>query len=583
MNSFFAWFRRLNKLANARQPTLRFVMIITFSGVALTMVVLLSLFAGGISARQLEVDARYTLTLLATQMATRIEDELSERFNEILLIAATDVTLRTPGLPPARKGLVLEKLQELHPDYAWIGFVDLNGRILAATDGLLVGENVGERRWFQAGKSAPFLGDLYEALLLAQLLTTETADQTALQFVDFAVPVVDDNGTVLGVLGAHLDWQWARDLEQRMLQPVDMASNVEIFLSTLDGTPLLTPLDWQGDLLRISDPLLRQRRGTLVGDWPDGERYVTSFTTIQPSTRLSDLHWLIFVRQPVRTAYAPALRTQWQIFVLGALFAGLFAWIAWWLANRLTRQLTALTNAAESIRQGDGGTIPILTGTIEVATLSTSLNQLIADLTTAAEAERNRIARELHDSVTQTLFSTSMLADVLPKLWETDPVQALAKLEQLRLAVRGALAEMRTLLLELRPSAIADADIQQLMRQLADSTTGRTGVTVTWWIEGTPHLSADRKVVIYRTMQEALHNIVKHAEATTARLLLRGEGNTMELIIADDGCGFEDGHITSDHFGLKMMRERVEASGGTLRIESQLDDGTVIYVAWKRS
>jgi len=154
------------------------------------------------------------------------------------------------------------------------------------------------------------------------------------------------------------------------------------------------------------------------------------------------------------------------------------------LAGRITSQLVALTQAAERIRHGECGSIPVLTGTSEVASLSTSLNQLITDLTLATVAERNRIARELHDSVTQTLFSTSMLADVLPKVWEADPVKGREKLEELRRAVRGALAEMRTLLLELRPSAIADADMQQLMRQVADSTSGRAGVHVTWRVEG---------------------------------------------------------------------------------------------------
>ncbi|MEZ4678459.1 MAG: histidine kinase [Caldilineaceae bacterium] len=184
--------------------------------------------------------------------------------------------------------------------------------------------------------------------------------------------------------------------------------------------------------------------------------------------------------------------------------------------------------------------------------------------------------------MTQTLFSTNMLADVLPKIWENDPAVGRAKLEELRRANRGALAEMRTLLLELRPAEIANADIQQLLRQLADSSAGRAGINVTWQVEGAPVLSADRKVVIYRTMQEALNNVVKHAGANSVRILLRAAHGTTELVVADDGHGFTHDHITSDHLGLKMMRERIETSGGTLHIESRTDEGTEIHAVWTR-
>ncbi|MCB0104578.1 MAG: hypothetical protein KDE53_01685, partial [Caldilineaceae bacterium] len=502
------------------QPTLRLLLVLTFSGVALALVALLSVIIGQISARQLERDARQSLTVLAAQMAGRMSHELIERYSEIVLIASTDVALRTPTIGLAQKGFLLTQLQEIHPDYAWIGFVAPDGTVLVATDNLLVGASVGEHPWFRAGSKAPFLGDVHEALVLSEQLAVDTGIDDPLHFVDFAAPVVSENGVLLGVLGAQLNWHWARQLEEALLAPVTSA-DVEIFVVDQDGSPLLTPPGWQGTL-----PVLPVGQNTLgtqppVTDWPDGKRYITGTAMIQSERLPRDLGWSILVRQPVATAYAPAWRTQWQIVIIGVSFAALFALAAWWLANRITQQLVTLTRATEAIYQGEGGSIPILTGTTEVASLSTALNQLISDLTTAREAERNRIARDLHDSVTQTLFSTSMLADVLPKVWESDPALGRAKLDVLRRAVRGALGEMRTLLLELRPTAIAEADVQQLMRQLADSTTGRTGVHVTWQIEGKVVLPPDCKVAMYRTMQEALNNVVKHAEADQASLLLR--------------------------------------------------------------
>ena len=173
-----------------------------------------------------------------------------------------------------------------------------------------------------------------------------------------------------------------------------------------------------------------------------------------------------------------------------------------------------------------------------------------------------------------------MLADVLPKVWEGDPAKGREKLEELRRAVRGALAEMRTLLLELRPNAIADADMQQLMRQLADSTMGRTALNVTWRMEGKIDVPPARKVVIYRTMQEALNNVVKHANADNVQLVLRASERGLALVILDDGAGFDPAAVSGEHFGLKMMAERVEASGGTLQVTSHPDEGTEIQAVW---
>lgn len=565
---------------NSSQPSLRLLLVLTFGGVALALVTLLSLIVGQISTAQVEADARKSLAMVATEMAGRLQREIAERYREIVLLAATNETLRTPNTSIIGQSALLKKVQEIHPDYAWIGVANTSGTVLLATDDRLVGKSVATLPWFQAGAIAPFIGNIHEALLLAELLAVRPRNNEPLRVIDFAAPLVADNGRLVGVLGAQLEWQWARQFEQDLLELIPAADAVEIFVVDQDGTMLLAPPGWAERPLELTTPHPEQHSGTLVATWPNGKRYVTGYATVQENDEVTGLQWTVLVRQPVDVAYAPAWHTQWQIFAAGALFATLFALATWWLAGRITHQLVALTQAAERIRHGEGGSIPVLTGTAEVASLSTSLNQLIADLTTATVAERNRIARELHDSVTQTLFSTSMLADVLPKVWETDPDKGREKVEELRRAVRGALAEMRTLLLELRPAAIADADIQQLMRQLADSTSGRTSITVTWRLEGKIELSPERKVVIYRTMQEALNNIIKHAQADHVQLVLRHYERTLELVILDDGTGFVPTAVSSDHFGLKMMRERVEASGGSLQVTSHPDEGTAIHAVW---
>jgi signal transduction histidine kinase/putative methionine-R-sulfoxide reductase with GAF domain len=206
----------------------------------------------------------------------------------------------------------------------------------------------------------------------------------------------------------------------------------------------------------------------------------------------------------------------------------------------------------------------------------------------AVAAERNRLARDLHDAVTQTLFSASLIAEVLPRLWDRHPEEAQRRVQELRELNRGALAEMRTLLLELRPSALVEAEMSELMRQLADSITGRARVPVTVEIEGDCQLPPTLKVVFYRIAQEALNNVAKHAEATQATVHLRctpsGDELTERMValrVCDDGRGFDPASISPKSLGVGIMRERAQSVGADLEIESQPGQGTKVRVVWE--
>mgnify|MGYP005842121631 FL=1 len=201
----------------------------------------------------------------------------------------------------------------------------------------------------------------------------------------------------------------------------------------------------------------------------------------------------------------------------------------------------------------------------------------------AAEAERSRLARDLHDAVTQTLFSASLIAEVLPRLWERNPEEGRRRLEELRQLTRGALAEMRTLLLELRPTALMEASLSDLLRQLAEAIRGRARVPVEVSIEGQAELPQEVRVGLYRIAQEALNNVAKHSGASWAKVELRCEGGRVELRVVDDGRGFDIERISSDHLGLSIMRERAEAIGATLEIDSRLGQWTEVKAVWQHT
>jgi signal transduction histidine kinase len=198
----------------------------------------------------------------------------------------------------------------------------------------------------------------------------------------------------------------------------------------------------------------------------------------------------------------------------------------------------------------------------------------------AALEERNRLARGLHDAVTQTLFSASMIASVLPDIWDQDPVAGHRRLEQLTHLTRGALAEMRTMLLELRPEGLVEGHIGDLLRHLVDAAAGRSNLQAELSVSGTCELPVDVKIALYRIVQEALHNVTRHAEASHVLVSLHCAPDLVQLQVMDDGRGFTPETVTSDHMGLQNMRERVRDIGGDYELDTSAGEGTRITVTW---
>lgn len=200
----------------------------------------------------------------------------------------------------------------------------------------------------------------------------------------------------------------------------------------------------------------------------------------------------------------------------------------------------------------------------------------------AALQERGRLARDLHDAVTQTIFSAALIAEALPAVWERNPEEGQRNLGKLRQLVRGALAEMRTLLFELRPDQIGMADIETLIGQLSDAFTGRTRVPVQLQFEGLAEIPAEVKVTIYRITQEAFNNIAKHAKAQEVTVSLQQHPDQVRLTIRDDGLGFDPKSVSGEHMGITIMRERADKIQANIDIISEPGGGASILLTWPK-
>jgi signal transduction histidine kinase len=199
----------------------------------------------------------------------------------------------------------------------------------------------------------------------------------------------------------------------------------------------------------------------------------------------------------------------------------------------------------------------------------------------AVAGERNRLARELHDAVTQTLFSASVIAESLPRIWERHPEEAQRGLVELQQLTRGALAEMRTLLLELRPTALTEKPLGKLLRNLAEAMVSRTRVPVSLNILHDEPLPAELQVVCYRIAQEALNNVSKHAAATQVEIVLSSKPSRVSLEIQDNGVGFDLSESHPGHLGLGIMQERAQHIGAQFSVDSAKGQGTSVTLLWQ--
>jgi signal transduction histidine kinase len=197
--------------------------------------------------------------------------------------------------------------------------------------------------------------------------------------------------------------------------------------------------------------------------------------------------------------------------------------------------------------------------------------------------ERNYIARELHDTVTQTLFSANLIAEVLPKLWKKDPGSVLKRLDEIRTLNNVALTEMRSLLFDLRPSSFKNEDLGQHLRELVKSIGIKSKIPVSVEIVKKYEYPHKIEISFYRIAQEALNNIAKHSGATKAELVLKCLTSKITMVINDNGSGFDERENSTENLGLIIMQERASMIGADFTLVSNPGKGTKISVIYNNN
>ncbi|RKX90256.1 MAG: hypothetical protein DRP70_01230 [Spirochaetes bacterium] len=201
----------------------------------------------------------------------------------------------------------------------------------------------------------------------------------------------------------------------------------------------------------------------------------------------------------------------------------------------------------------------------------------------AASRERNRIARELHDTLAHTLSGLAIQLEAAKTIVHGDNPQLVEMMDKAKITIREGLGETRRTLKALRASPLDDLGLSLALQRLADDVADRDTIVVTTeLIEENPDWSENLEEGVYRIAQESLENIIRHAAASNALLKLEGNHNSLKLTITDNGRGFETKTYHEDgRYGLRGMKERSIGLGGDLSINSRTGIGTTITFTWE--
>ena len=390
---------------------------LAIAGVALVLSILISLLIGYTMHNQVAANVGQSLSELAYQMADKLDRGMFERYRDIQILTSLDL-IQNPNSLAAAKRELLEKLQSTYSDYAWIGLTDTQGRVLVSTNRVLEGKDVRARPWFQNAQTGNYVGDVHEALLLAKIIPNPTHEP--LRLVDVAAPVRDRQGNFQGVLGAHLNWAWAREVQKSLLQAAEKRNAVEVLILSRDGIVLLGPPELESQKLNLVSISAAGagENSYVVETWSNGRSYLTGFAQSRGYRKYPGLGWLILVRQPSNLAFAPAQQLQHEIFIITMTLGILLATLGWLIADAIAQPLLAIASAANRIRRGHPASIiPVVKGQDEIAILSHSLNQLVNALTQKEQELQatNQQIRELNQNLEKRVAERTVQLEVANK------------------------------------------------------------------------------------------------------------------------------------------------------------------------
>ncbi|MBM2826421.1 MAG: hypothetical protein HW403_485 [Dehalococcoidia bacterium] len=574
------------------------------AGVALGLASLLSIFLVLMArAIQLSTEAVYHERIIIAQTAAASVDDLLGHVLHQLEAVTHQVVWNTGHTIPSPEQPLIAQLMHVIGSFESIGIMNSEGRLLwSATTG--PPEDMAALTAASAGLEA--IQTRRSAISPAHYSTQHPPIAVT------AVPLPDGRGNVVAALVGtlHLAHMGVE------LVPLPKGNDGAIRAQLVDGDGNVLASSEEGDLPAEANAhldLLREALASgqpraIVHDHPNGSPHVVAYAPFQR------LPGGVFAEEPVDIALmVPRLLQRIGVFV-GSTTLLLVSLGAWWYARRITRPLEELTGAAQAIAAGSFDVSVVAHSQDEVGMLARSfeqmrihlktafedrlrweshleqqvkerteaVRQLLEKVISAQEDERNRVARELHDGPAQDLAALLVVMDALEPGLSVNVKEA-ALLNRVKIQARGALQEVRRLLLDLRPSALDDLGLAPAVRWYVETRLAGTQTDLSTTVLGHERrLHPILETALFRILQEAINNAAKHSQAHHIKVELDFSETVVTALVEDDGVGFDPAVYKSGSMGVGLgllgMQERAALIGGTLEIRSQPGGGAQITV-----
>lgn len=416
-----------------RRPRLSsMITVATCGGVLVTVLALLAVvdqFARNYAQRQ----ATVRIQQVAWQMRDALNHGMRVAVSDIRLLSELK-ELRDAG-DPADMRRPMENMQRISPDYAWIGVANPDGTVYAATGKMLEGKDVSARPWFQNARSGVTTVDYHAAVLLEKKLP-QAADPW--RFVDVSIPVLRTDGSVRGIMGAHLSWTWARQLAKTLLVPAGKDYKTEVLIVRGDGTVLLGPKEMEEKKLDSTSVGLALDGGSgAVDETANGQRYLTGYAQTGLEPGYPSLKWAVLVRQPYNVAMADFRTLQQRIVLLGAGLALLLGVSGMLFARRVSQPLISLSATMERYDPERPTPVPVSNDFHETHLLSSTLAAMVS-----REQRHLESLRAMNENLEHTVQLRTR--EIERKARELEG--ALALQEQIRVQLQESEAEVRATL-----------------------------------------------------------------------------------------------------------------------------------------
>jgi signal transduction histidine kinase len=595
----------------------RFRIGLGFSMLALVLFGAVGFLSSHDARRQSERDTALVLQQLADRLAQRLDSDMAARYRDVDQLAKL-TELMALDMKPERWRQVIDRLHSSSQHYSWIGVADLNGRVLAATDGLLEHANVHDRPWFTKGLKQTSVSDVHDAKLLAALMPAP-ASGDPMRFVDVSAPI-QIRGQTVGVIGAHLSWAWADERRREALADVAGRRDIEILLIGRDGRIELGPQI--PSLVDTSNSGLNALlQAAQVVNWSDGRRYLTAVRASRPMVDYPGMGWMVVVRQSESSAMSAAMALERRLLWFSGLGALAFGVLGWLLADRLTQPLRQVAAQAQAMMQ-PGKCINVHD---EVDQLASSLATLLAEL---EDRERTMKAmnEQLETRVAERTASLRMANEDLRGFSASISHDLQGPLGSMVVLLRHTLSNkagdmseptahimtvvanecdrLRELTSELLTLAMVDQRevvqqpidhnslVQEVVEQLHRAS---LHAFPTVDIGPLPTLPGDL-IMLRQVWTNLLANAVKFSsKVTSPHIQVNADvlGGEVQFVVADNGAGFDEArrerlfgmfqrlHHASDFpgtgVGLSIVRRVVQRHGGRIWAESPPGSGARFY------